>query len=132
VNQVYISPKLETAVEALDTLAHELVHAAIDPHPGHAGLFVKAAKAVGLTNGKPTSAGAGPELLALLGEIAATLGEYPHVALNPGEIKKQTTRLLKVECGSCGYTARVTAKWINDAGTPLCPCNESPMRLNAK
>jgi hypothetical protein len=33
---------------------------------------------------------------------------------------KQTTRLLKVECGDCGYTARVTQKWL-DIGSPHCP-----------
>ena len=33
------------------------------------------------------------------------------------------SRLKKVACGSCGYVARVTAKWIDQAGPPLCPCN---------
>lgn len=34
--------------------------------------------------------------------------------------KKQTTRLLKVECGQCGYTVRLTRKWL-DVGPPGCP-----------
>lgn len=128
VPQVFISPALGTGLAALDTLAHELVHAAIDPHSGHAGKFVTASKAVGLTNGKPTCAGAGPALLELLKDVAGKLGEYPHAALNPNDgAKKQSTRLLKVECDSCGYTARVTRKWL-DTGEPLCPCNSEPMR----
>lgn len=38
--------------------------------------------------------------------------------------KKQTTRMLKVQCPACGYLARVTRKWLEEAGTPTCPCGE--------
>jgi hypothetical protein len=127
VPQVFISPVEVEPLAVLSTLAHELVHAAIDPHSGHAGKFVTAMRALGL-NGKPTSAGAGPELMPLLLDIAAKLGDYPHAALNPSEgFKKQSTRLLKVECDSCGYTARVTRKWL-DVGTPFCPSEHGAMR----
>lgn len=34
--------------------------------------------------------------------------------------KKQTTRLKKAECGLCGYTVRVTQKWL-EVGPPHCP-----------
>lgn len=40
--------------------------------------------------------------------------------------KKQTTRLLKVSCSECGYPARVTRKWLDKAGAPLCP-DHGPM-----
>lgn len=33
---------------------------------------------------------------------------------------KQTTRLLKCQCDICGYTVRVTRKWL-DIGAPHCP-----------
>lgn len=33
---------------------------------------------------------------------------------------KQTTRLKKAECSQCGYTVRVTAKWL-EFGPPGCP-----------
>ena len=128
VSQLFISPALGSGIDALDTLAHELVHAAIDPFSGHNGKFITASRAVGLTNGKPTCAGAGLELRAQLEKIAAQLGEYPHAALLPIDEVKQTTRLLKVACRDCGYTARVTRKWLDDSGAPLCPCNSKPMR----
>ncbi len=32
-------------------------------------------------------------------------------------------RLLKLECGGCGYVIRSTQKWI-DTGTPTCVCGE--------
>lgn len=44
--------------------------------------------------------------------------------------KKQTTRLKKAECGLCGYTVRLTQKWI-DVGLPLCPKHRTPMELAA-
>jgi hypothetical protein len=28
---------------------------------------------------------------------------------------------LKAESGDCGYTVRVTRKWVDDAGAPHCP-----------
>ncbi len=34
--------------------------------------------------------------------------------------EKQSTRLKKVYCRHCGYTARVTQKWL-DLGVPACP-----------
>ena len=37
------------------------------------------------------------------------------------------TRLLKVKCRACGYTARITRKWLAEPGPPLCPCNSQPM-----
>lgn len=128
VNQLFISPTHETGVASLDTLAHELVHAALDCKGGHGKRFQKACVAIGLTAGSPKAAGAGKELLARLNVIAKTLGEYPHSPLVPIDGKKQTTRLLKVECADCGYVARVTAKWIEKLGAPLCPCNQEAMQ----
>lgn len=34
--------------------------------------------------------------------------------------KKQTTRLKKAECSQCGYTVRVTQRWL-EVGPPGCP-----------
>lgn len=34
--------------------------------------------------------------------------------------KTQTTRLKKCQCTECGYTVRVTAKWL-EVGAPHCP-----------
>ena len=39
-----------------------------------------------------------------------------------GDKKPQSTRLLKAECGECGYTVRVTKKWLEAKGAPICPC----------
>lgn len=132
VAQLFISPKLDDAVRVLDVLAHELVHAADDCQSGHKGRFAKWARAIGL-EGKLTATVAGEELTATLSAIAEELGAYPHAALAAGADgaegpKKQTTRMLKVECpqGS-GYKARLTRQWLDEYGAPLCPCHEERM-----
>lgn len=127
-NQIFISPVLATGIEALDTLAHELAHAALDCANGHGKKFQRVCLAVGLTDGTPKTMGAGKELLKRLNTIAKTLGDYPHSAMSFAEQKKQTTRLVKVECGECGYIARVTMKWVEKLGPPLCPCNQEAMQ----
>jgi hypothetical protein len=36
------------------------------------------------------------------------------------------TRLLRIECLQCGYTVRMTRKWLA-FGAPLCPTHRTPM-----
>lgn len=144
VAQVFISPVLDAAVGTpktdttpgtegvLDVLVHELVHAVDDNKSGHKGEFTKLAKSLGLV-GKMTATTAGPELTAHLNELVDELGAYPHAAIIAGAEgadgpAKQGTRMLKVECteGS-GYVVRMTRKWIDEYGTPSCPCHAEPM-----
>ena len=123
---VFISPLLSTGVAALDTLVHELCHV-ITPDTGHKRPFVKAGHAVGLTEGKPRSLGAGAELKEVLERLNAQ-SPYPHTALTPPlGLPKQTTRMMKVECKACGYVCRVTRKWLEQAGAPACPTHMRPM-----
>lgn len=122
--EVFISPALADPVRVLDVLAHELVHATVGLEAKHGKEFKRCATAIGL-EGRMTSTHAGEALEAKLRAMVKTLGDYPHAKLQSmtnGD-KKQTTRLKKCECACCGYTVRVTAKWL-DMGAPLCP-NES-------
>ena len=41
--------------------------------------------------------------------------------MTPDAKPKQSTRMLKVLCPSCGYTLRTTARWLA-VGFPTCPC----------
>ena len=41
--------------------------------------------------------------------------------------RKQSTRMLKCQCGFCGYTIRTTRTWLDEHGPPLCPCVSKPM-----
>lgn len=128
---IFISPVLVTGADALDTLVHELVHA-VTPGAKHNAPFVRAGKAVGLTAGKPTSLGAGPELREVLERLNAE-SPYPHAALRAGQgpTKTQSTRMIKTVCTEhgCGYTARTTRKWIDTVGAPICPRHMEEMEV---
>lgn len=119
---LFITPFLNDSVRVLDVLVHELIHAVDDCQSGHKGEFVRMAKALGL-EGKPTATVAGETLRATLEGLVEVLGAYPHSALSDAvsPVKKQTTRMLKVECPEDGYTIRTTAKWLA-VGVPTCPC----------
>jgi hypothetical protein len=56
-----------------------------------------------------------------LAKIKFNASAFDATRLEEGKVSKQSTRLLKVECPQCGYTARVTQKWV-DVGLPTCPC----------
>lgn len=125
--QIFISPLLVTPFDILDTLTHELAHV-VTPGAGHKGKFITVAKALGLTEGKPRSAAAGPQLRDLLEKIALEIGPLSHPALTAAMLAAtpQATRMLKCECSGCGYVARTTQKWL-DVGAPICPSCEISM-----
>jgi hypothetical protein len=118
--QIFVSPVLGTVTEVDHVVIHELVHAS--GLTGHGKDFRKVAVALGL-EGKMTATTAGPELRKRLTALTKTLGTFPHAALDPsgGAKKKQTTRMIKTECGECGYVARLSQKWIDEVGAPHCP-----------
>lgn len=122
--QVFVSPILDGELEVLAVLAHELVHVVDDCENGHKAPFVNMMKAIGLA-GKPTATHAGAELKDKLAAIEEKIGSYPHSRINLSDnAKKQTTRMLKVICPVDDYTVRTTRKWLDDLGTPTCPCGE--------
>lgn len=47
----------------------------------------------------------------------------------PGPKPKQPTRLLKAECPVCGYTIRVTQKWVAQ-GLPVCYQDKTQLELS--
>lgn len=125
--EIFISPRLDDSVEIVGVVMHELVHAAVGNECGHRGAFRKTAKKVGLT-GKMTATVVGAELKKKVEAWIAKNGKYPASGLNAIRLhKKQPTRLLKVECEGCGYVARVTSKWVENLGAPICPLCEVQM-----
>jgi hypothetical protein len=133
---IIISMVIDSPLEALDVLAHELVHAAVGNECGHRGPFKTLARAIGL-EGKLTATTAGPELEKHLKGIVKTLGKYPHSKIDFDARKKQTTRMIKVECQNivnenCGMIFRTTRRWVDAIerhemhfNCPICggPCN---------
>jgi len=120
--EVFISPVLKDPLEVSATLVHELVHCAVGIEEGHKGKFPRLAKAIGL-EGKMTATTAGETLKARLREAADAIGPYPHAELKHSNASpKQSTRMLKVVCKECGCVVRMTRKWLDDVGTPMCAC----------
>lgn len=124
VPELFITPTITDGARVLDILAHELTHVVAGPDAQHGPEFKRIATAIGLT-GRMTATVAGPEFELRAGEILDVLGPYPHPGITPGvggtTHKKQSTRMLKLECPACGYVARTSQKWI-DYGLPTCPC----------
>jgi hypothetical protein len=134
--EIFISPTQANPLTVLAILVHEAIHAAVGCEHGHKAPFAKVAKAAGL-EGKMTATVAGERLNAIMNGWLDTLGIYPHATLSPSDGKgKQSTRLLKCECASCGYTVRVTKKWLDFSGAPYCPTDacrdedDSPARMS--
>lgn len=150
VNEVFISPEDADTASMLETVLHELIHVALDNEDGHSKRFAEAATRLGFL-GPMTATPPSVELAAELVTIAAALGEYPGTALHinakvpagqpvpvgpdgrPVKIHSgpgtQTTRMLKLSCqhpvcDASGYTVRMTRKWIELYGAPICPGSE--------
>ena len=120
--EIFVSPRVADPIKVGAILVHELAHAALPEGVHHNGPFVKAHRALGLID-KPTTSVPGEALKAELASLIKKIGPYPHGKIKPGvrRTKPQTTRLLKATCPECGYTIRVTAKWVS-AGLPTCHC----------
>lgn len=121
-SEIFIKPTEHKPERVAGILWHELVHAAVGVKHGHKKPFANACKALGF-EGKPRFAlPSDVTLKTVIAPILKRAGKLPHSALNTMHTgrKKQTTRLLKAECEECGYTVRVTAKWVNEAGAPFC------------
>lgn len=123
VHEIFISPELEEPTRVLDVLLHELVHAFVGIEAKHGPEFKLVAERVGLS-GKMTATVASDLLKPKLVTLATRIGNYPHAELVAGGDTlrpKQGTRMLKIECPKCGYSARTTRKWL-DIGVPTCVC----------
>lgn len=126
-NEIFICPTIADSQQVLSTLIHELIHATDDCKSGHKNHFAKVARSVGL-EGKLTATTAGADLTELLSAYVADHGEIPHTAMidDPGK-KKPGSRMIKIECASCGFVARTASKWIEqmqeNACCPICQNN---------
>ena len=114
--EIFLKPTLETDSRIADVLTHELVHAAVGLEHKHDRVFKRCATALGL-EGKMTATVAGDQWRAWAEPVLAKLGPMPGAPLanmTTGK-KKQTTRLIKCECDTCGFVFRATRQWILDA-----------------
>jgi len=118
-NQIFVSPALEDAVEVLDTLLHELVHAVDNCEHKHGKEFKKIATKLGMV-GPMRSAGAGPALKEVLKEIAVKLGAYPHGRLSVPKKAAARAPRPRAKCVRCGFTVPMLREFLH-YGPPICP-----------
>ncbi len=124
--EIFLRPSLQSDTSRIAAvLTHELAHAALGKGFGHGKEFKALATALGLT-GKMTATAAGPVWHLWADKIIAKLGPLPGANLNGGgELeggkKKQTTRMLKLECNVCDWSCRTSAKHIPSDRILICP-----------
>jgi hypothetical protein len=148
--EILIRPDLAEAGGAIAlpvaaALAHELVHAAVGIKAGRGPAFRRVATGIGLT-GPMRATTPGPAFLVLATPILDAVGPLPHARLkadkphadaNPEDgdaplttsPRKQASRHIKCACPTCGYLARTTRSWIDQAGPPHCP-RHGPMQAD--
>lgn len=121
--EIFLKPSIKGESRMADILTHELCHAAAGLDAGHGKGFKTVATRLGL-GGKMTSTIATSEWYKWALPILSELGPMPYGVLDSDARStakpKQSTNLLKVQCDCCGFTARVTAKWISGC-TMRCP-----------
>jgi len=127
--ELFISPELTEGARIIDVLAHELVHATVGVSAGHMKPFKQCALKIGLV-GPMRSTTAGPEFAAWTVALIERIGPYPagYLTYSP----KQSTRMHKCWCSTCGYVARVSQKWLSLAGPPICPIDRIQMNCGQK
>lgn len=115
--EIFIRPSLQASASRIaDVLTHELIHAALPEGTGHGPDFKRVALALGLT-GKMTATVAGPKWHEWADPILKKIGKFPGAELKgalAGGKKKQTTRLIKLQCDECEWTCRTTKLHIHD------------------
>jgi hypothetical protein len=111
-----VSPTLKTPFDLIDTLLHEMVHAALPMGCGHRAQFSRLAARVGLV--KPwTSTNPSPELAKRIkSEFLPALPKWPGGFLQIHATQKN--RQLKATC-DCGRIIRGSAK-LFAAGSIIC------------
>jgi hypothetical protein len=130
-NQIFLAPHLETPVEYLDTLVHELVHAVDNCSSRHGAGFKKIAKDVGL-KGPMRSAGAGETLMKELVRISGFLGNFSHGKLSiPRSSSNAGIKRPGAKCSKCGYEI-VMLKRYEEIGPPICPINHGLMKATGE
>lgn len=125
-NEIFISPECNDSMQIAETLVHELIHAFDDNKSGHKGKFATLARAAGL-EGKLTATYAGDALRATLQEYLDALGDIPAAKMEPNaRVKpKQSSRMIKVECSTCGFNFRASRTQIERITQNACLCCEA-------
>lgn len=121
---IFICPTRDDAVDVLQILLHELIHAAVGVQCGHKGAFRFVAKAMGL-EGKMTATFVSPgtKLFADLEAMATILGPYPHAAISKknGKGKKKDHKVRVWSPSDSTYSVLMNRTTFEENGAPVDP-----------
>lgn len=119
-HEILISPTVALPVEVFPLLLAQALHSLPGAMSRDSATWRSACLDAGLVpdeSFKTLSAGEG--LWEVYGSKVEALGPYPHAEISAGTKKTQATRMIKLECPTCGYIVRTTQKWIG-TGLPRC------------
>lgn len=131
--EIFLRPSLQSDSRRIaGVLVHELVHAALGHEEGHGANFKRVATALGL-EGKMTATTEGEKFYEWADPVIKELGAFPGANLKSANLaggkKKQGTRMLKVECGDCGWHFRTSQQNIDRMESHEClACGENNLR----
>lgn len=125
-HETFISPALDEPARVAEVLVHELVHHAVGIRAGHGSAFRRCALAIGLV-GPMRSTSMGEILRERVNALLEKLEEYPHAKVSVTTSRKQSTRMLKLQCPSCGCLVRMTRRWLKSVGPPRCGCGAADL-----
>lgn len=130
--EIFISPRFADPRNILLFIVHELCHVVAGTDAKHKKPFIEVMRAVGMVQPWKDSI-AGGDLVSVLHLMLDKLGPFPHAPLiiEKGSGEKGS-RLIKTVCPKCGYIARVTRKWLDEVGAPLCPADAVAFKEEAK
>lgn len=122
--EIFLRPSLQADSRRIaGVLVHELIHAALGSEAGHGPEFKRVATGLGL-GGKMTATIETEAFYAWADPIIKELGKFPGAAFKDANIaggkKKQTTRMVKVECSDCGWSFRTSRQNIDLMSDHTC------------
>lgn len=120
---IFVRPDRSDSIEVAAAVAFQLCRIAVGERDSHGYLFRHLAISIGLKGTKSESP-PGTLFKELAKPLLENAGPLPSPDITPTDQEKktrQTTRLVKVACEECGYVVRVSRKWLDDVGPPLCP-----------
>ncbi len=119
--EMIVSPVQDDVMGVVETVAHEMCHMYLGCAVGHRAPFKRLIIAIGNEYHGKGYTSVGERFAATVQPILAKLGPYPHAKINLRNKKKQTTRMIKAECDTCGFVFRTTGKWLEQAPELRCP-----------
>jgi hypothetical protein len=118
-NEIFISPLVDSPLEVVGIIFHELVHAVDDCKSGHGKRFKEIATSIGLT-GKMIHAHPNEALTKVASTIVQELGPYPHKQLIVKTKAVSRRERPYARCEECGYQVPMLKKFLQ-VGPPICP-----------